>query len=297
MTATPASREDTFPKLLARNAAVRGAAGHPPQGSRHLADLDLGAGRATRCAPSPSACSELGLEARRHGRHHRRQPAAPLLDASRPRRALGAHPGAGLRRTRSPTRWPTCSSTPRSTLRRRRRTRSRSTSCSRSPTALPRLRAHRLRRAARPARLRPRAACTPSTTCRRSAARRWRPIRGAARWRWTRDRRGQGHRPRGHALHLRHHRPAQGRDADATTTSSISAANGNDVRQPRPRRRGARLSADGLGRRPHLLLRARPIVAGFCVELPGEPGDGDRGPARDRHRPTSSRRRASSRTC
>ena len=61
----------------------------------------------------------------------------------------------------------------------------------------------------------------------------------------------------------------------------LSAQNANALRQLHPRRHDARLSADGLGRRPHLLLwpiHCRRHLRG----LPGRPRDDCRGPARDR---------------
>ena len=61
----------------------------------------------------------------------------------------------------------------------------------------------------------------------------------------------------------------------------VSGAERQHVRQLHARRHAARLSADGLGRRSHLLLR--PGLCGRHVRgLPGEPRDHHRGSPRDR---------------
>ena len=62
----------------------------------------------------------------------------------------------------------------------------------------------------------------------------------------------------------------------------VSGAERQQVRQLHARRHAARLPADGLGRRSHLLLRPGLSPAAMCVRLPGEPGDDRRGPPRDR---------------
>ena len=86
-----AATENTFPELLIRNArlfADRPAI--PAQGSRHLAELDLGPGSRTRSG----ALARTGgtrPQAGRQVRDHRQQPAAALLgDVCR--QALGAVP-------------------------------------------------------------------------------------------------------------------------------------------------------------------------------------------------------------
>ena len=61
----------------------------------------------------------------------------------------------------------------------------------------------------------------------------------------------------------------------------VSAQQRQHVRRLRPRRYAARLPADGLGRRPHLLLRPG-LRRGHVRVLPGKPGNRGRGPARDR---------------
>ena len=53
---TEAIELDTFPRLLLHHAKVRAdASGDAREGSRHLADLDLGGRSPTRCARSPAA--------------------------------------------------------------------------------------------------------------------------------------------------------------------------------------------------------------------------------------------------
>ena len=113
MSATAAAAEDTFPKLLIRNAGLFAATGRP---IRHK---DLGIWQTWTWAQvlDEVRAFSVGLaaarpQARRQGRDHRHQPAAPLLGDVR---GAGARrrAGAGLCRTPSPTRWPTCSIMPR----------------------------------------------------------------------------------------------------------------------------------------------------------------------------------------
>ena len=95
VTTAPAAREDTFPKLIVRNARIRpGADGVPAQGSRHLAVLDLGRGArgGARLCGRPAGAR---AQARRQDRHHRLQPAAPLLDHGG-RAMARRRPGSGL---------------------------------------------------------------------------------------------------------------------------------------------------------------------------------------------------------
>ena len=259
---------DTFPKLLLQNAASRG--GRPA-----MRQKDLGIWQTWTWAEALDevrafslGLQALGLQPRRDDRHRRPQPAAPLLvDVRRPGARRRA--GAGLCRLASPTRWPMCWSTPR---------------CA-SPWSqdqeqvdkllsiaerLPKLALHHLRRAARPARLRPRAAAIASRTCRRRGARCWRPTPdiGEA---WTQAiAPRQGPRPRDHPLHLRHHRPPQGRDADATTTSSVSARNGMRFdRLDETEEVIAYLPLAWVG--DHIFSYAQSFVAGFCVNCPESP--------------------------
>ena len=70
--------------------------------------------------------------------------------------------------------------------------------------------------------------------------------------------RGGAGRPgghRGHLLHLGNDRQPQGRDA-VVPEPDRDGPHRRRARGARARRRGARLPADGLGRRPHALLRA-----------------------------------------
>ena len=61
----------------------------------------------------------------------------------------------------------------------------------------------------------------------------------------------------------------------------VSAQNGNAFDRLGENEETIAYLPDGLGRRPHLLLRA--VLRGRLLrELPGKPGDGDPGPARDR---------------
>ena len=163
----------------------------------------------------------------------------------------------------------------------------------RGPASVPAARAHRLRRSARAAALRAGPAVLAD-----AAGARARGSRAAARpassARWPR---GAAATTRDHALHLGHHRPAQGRDADA--------------RQPdRAGRRSAGAEFDGLSAGDevlaylpmawvgdHIFSYAQGYVVGFCVNCPESGGHGADRPAGDRADLLTSRRRASARTC
>ena len=291
--ATEAARANTFPKLLMRNARLY--AGRPAYRHKDLGiwqNLDLGAGarRGARLFGRPRGARP---QARRHGRHRRRQPAAALLGDVR---GAGArrHSGAGLRRL----------GRRRDGLRARarrgahRRGRGpgagRQDPFDRRPAAAARATSSTTSRAA--------CATTTTSGCKSFAdvqklgPRRDSPPMPRRLQRWeAASRGGQGLGPHRHALHLGHHRPAQGRDADPRQPRRLGAQR-QSVRQARPDDEVARLSAAGLGRRS-LFSYAQAFAAGFCVTCPESPETVDRGPPRDRHRPSSSRRRASSRTC
>ena len=232
-------------------------------------------------------------QARRQGRHRRRQPAAALLGDVR-RRRRWARSRCRSTRTRSPTRWPTCSSTPRSRSRWS-KTRSRSTRSSRSSDRLHGALPHHLRRAARPARLRPHPPEIDHRRAKASAARSSRAIRlPQRRWQSSVDR-TQGLRPRRHSLHLGHHRPAQGRDADLRQSHHLGAQR----QSVRSARRETKKSSP-ICRSPGSAITCSP------TRSPTSPGSAST--VRKRRRPSSriaarsapptrSRRRASTRTC
>ena len=230
----PAAGEaDTFPKLLIRNAEIfRDRPRHPAQGPRHLADLDLGAGarrgaRLSRSASmrsaSSAATSSPSSAPTSRGSIGRCAPArrsAPCRCRSMP--------------TRSPTRWPTCSSTPRCGSRSS-RTRSRSTRCCRSPIGC---------RSSPTSSTTSRAACATTTTRKAQGDRRdsAHGPRGARRRsgrlaRWREQGRGrQRQRSLDHPLHVGHHRPAEGRDAHLRQRHHLGAQR-QRLRQARPRTR------------------------------------------------------------
>jgi hypothetical protein len=192
-------------------------------------------------------------------------------------------------RTPSPRRWPTCSTTPRPFAVVRGPGAGRQAAVDAEP--LPAAGAHRLRRAARPADYdqpaallrevqeqgRARALATPTSS---------RDARDIAR----------GRAPTSHhPLHLRHDRPPKG--------VMLSHDNVGDRRRRERRLRRARRAT----RRSSPTCRSpgsattssptrRPILAGFCVNCPEAARRSSRTCARS-GRPTSSRRRASSRTC
>ena len=146
--ATPAL--DTFPRLLLHHAASpRRPSGHAREGSRHLADVDLGAGRG-RGARAGLRTGGAGLQARDEPRDHRRQPAAALLGdgggAGVGRGAGAALPGCGRDRDGL------CAERCRGAFRDRRGPGA-SRQAARDPRSLPHARAHRFRRPARPSSL------------------------------------------------------------------------------------------------------------------------------------------------
>ena len=230
--------------------------------------------------------------ARRRGGHHRRQPAAPLCDLrgrAEPRRHRRAGlPGLGGRRDglrararRGEVRHrPEPGAGRQGHLGRRPAAEAQAASSTTSSAGSPRYDPASLHSFEHVQKL-------GREELRRNAGRR----RLVAR----RDRQGQGRRRQRHALHVGHHRPAQGRDADARQHRRLRPER-QQVRPLHDRGHAAGLPADGLGGRSHLLLR--PGLCGRHVRgLPGEPRDHHRGPPRDRARPISSRRRACSRTC
>ena len=85
----------------------------------------------------------------------------------------------------------------------------------------------------------------------------------------------------GHALHLGHHRQAEGRVPDAPRVHRVAAEAACEFDRLDRRRQHPVLPADGLGRRPPVLLRAG---AGRRLhhQLPGVGRHGDDRPARDR---------------
>ena len=215
------ARADTFPKLLIRNARVFATRpAYPAQGPRHLAGLDLGAGagRGARlcgravAGSASSAATPSPSSARNRPRLYWSVMAAQALGAvpvpvyadavaeemayvlahAEVRFAVGRGPGAGRQ----------------------------------DPVGLgaaAEARADRLRRAARPARLRPRpAACDRRRASQdgRAALARDADARRVAR---PRDRGRQGLRPVDHPLHVGHDRPVQGRGA-LRAIGCISAA-------------------------------------------------------------------------
>ena len=228
---------DTFPKLLIQNAKrVRGARA----AMRHK---DLGIWQSWTWAQvleevrrSRSACRSLGSSAATSS------PSSAPTGRGSTGRCAPARRSAPCRcrsmRTRSPTRWPMCSSTPRSRSRSW-KIRSRSTRCCRSPIASRRCATWSMTS---------RAACA-TTTARKLS---WiddvqkvgreklaaDPARLAA---WEASvAQGKGSRPRRHPLHLGHHRAAEGRDAHLRqhhhlgATTAICSTISTRTRKPSP---------------------------------------------------------------
>ena len=253
----------TFPRLLLEHAARRpGRAGD--RARRTSASGRPGPGRrcATRCARSPAASPRRGFAAASTSRSSATTGRACTGRCSR-RSAWAAMPvplyqdARGSRdRLRAQRR--------RDRATRSSRTRSRSTSCSRSAAAVPAAAPHLLRRPARPAplqRARPRVA--------RLAARarpRRRPRASAA------LRRRGGRRPAarrgGDALHLGHHRQAEGRVQTHDTLHRPRRRPAPRFDRLSPDDERALLPADGVGRRPHLLA-TRSGWSAASRQLPG----------------------------
>ena len=267
-------------------------AGLSPQGPRHLAELDLGAGerhrpRLRRRAARGSACSAAT-----------RSPSSARTGRGSTgrswRRRRSARSRCRSMRTPWPTRWPMCWSTPsvrfavvagpgagrQDALHLRSRCRKLERIFYDEPRGLrdyDHARLHAIDDVIEPG---------PRAPRHRPAHR-----QGARR----RDRRRQGLRHLDHPLHLRHHRPLQGRDALRRALHRGRERHGG-VRQADRPRRGDRLSAARLGRRPLSQLCAG-AGRGLLHQLPGEPGDRASRTCARSARPSTSRRRACSRTC
>ena len=238
---------DTFPRLLLQHApGAAGPSGLPREGPRHLADLDLASGR-RRSARARLRAGRAGLQARDAPRDHRRQPAAPVLvdgrGAGAGRRSGADVPGRGGRRigVRAERR--------RDRLRGRRGPGA-GRQAAGGDAAGADARAHLFRRPARPAQLRGRhqlrapAGDRPRVRPRASGFLRRRRSRGAVR------RRG------GDALHVGHHRQAEGRLPDPWGVHRRGPRR-RRVRPAHGRRQHPVLPADGLGRRPPVLATRR----------------------------------------
>ena len=277
----PRRQADTFPKLLIHNAQTRGAAS--PCATRISAS--------GRPGPGPQMLDEVrafsvGLagaraQARRQVRHHRRATGRGSTGRCAPARRSAPCRCRSMR-TRSPTRWPMCWSTPRSTRRGRRRP-----GAGRQGAVDRRSRCRTLRHMVydEPRGLRDYDRAQARLDRRRaeaSAARSSRRSRRGSRAGKPASPQGKGARPRGHPLHLGHHRAAEGRDAH--------------LRQHASSRRATAIVFDKLDENEeviaylplawvgdHLFSYAQHYVAGYCVNCPEAGETVVRGPARDRH--------------
>ena len=146
----------------------------------------------------------------------------------------------------------------------------------RRASPLPAPAARGLRRSARDARLQRARAHEPGRAHRARPEVRGEPPRALRR----RAGEGRRRRRRDHLLHLGDHRRAEGRDAVPPELDRHGAQRG-ELRGASRGRRGAVVSADGLGGRPRLLLRAGDRRR-VHDQLSGERGDGPRRPERDR---------------
>ena len=274
----------------AQRGAVWRAAGHAPQGPGDLADLDLGRGarRGARLCRRPA---QAGARARRRRGHHRRQPPAPLRHVccgAEHRRHRGADlPGLGGRRDglcprprRGEVRGGAEPGAGRQAHLHRRAHAAAANGRLRGGARARRLRPHP------PSRLRARAGAGPARDARERRRRRL-----VAR----RDRQGPGLGRERDALHLRHHRPPQGRDADPrqhrasrprTATSSTTSRPTTPCSPICPWPGWATTSSP----------TARPSRAPCAWPARRAPRPSSRTAGRSRP-PTSSPRRASTRTC
>ena len=225
----------------------------------------------------------VGLKAarrrpRRHGCHRSATTVRTSIGRSVRRRA-SAPSRFPFTRTPSPKRWPTSSSHAEVRLRDRRGPGAGRQGPVRLPSGCRARCADHLRRCPRAAASTTRRTCARSRASRRSAARRSSQPRrraGVAR----RGRRGQGQRRQRHALHVRHHRAAEGRDADPRERRRLRR-NGNIFDHFTPDDTMlAYLPMAWVG--DHIFSYGQAFAGALCVALPREPGDGDRGSPRDR---------------
>ena len=247
-----------------------------PQGSRHLAVVDLGAG-VRRGARLLGRAGGAWAQARRQDRDHRQQPAAALLgDVRRPGARRRA--GADLCGHRSPTRWPMCSSTPSVTVAvvENQEQVDKVLSIADRVSTL----RHMVYDEPRGLRDYDRAKLSWIDDVQKVGRDKLADPARLARWEAS-VAQGQGRRPRGDPLHLGHDRAAEGRDAHLRQHHHLGAQR-QPLRQARRERGNHRLSAARLGRRPPVLLRAA-LCRGLLRQLPGGGRDRGGGPARDRH--------------
>ena len=143
---------------------------------------------------------------------------------------------------------------------------------------------HHLRRAARAAATTTTPGCSPSRDVQDDRPRDARDRRRRALARWeARIAAGKGARPRRHPLHLGHHRPAQGRDADAIDNIIVSARNGNALRPARRERGGASPICRWPGSAITSSPTRSPMWPAIASTARRRPETVVRGPPRDRH--------------
>ena len=269
----PPGAPQSVPALLARNAVQFGSKpAYREKRIRHLAELDLGGNRrGDRGHRHGPACAGRG--ARRPRGCHRTQPPRALLVDGR-----GAKGGRGSRAA-LPGRGGRGDGLRAGTLRRALRDRGRSGAGRqghRGAGAPSPDRAHHLPGPAGPEEIRPHETAFAGDHTGRGA-RRPRAVRKGTR----RARGGAGLRQYlRDALHQRDHRQIEGR-GPVEPQHHRGVESLERVRPPARKRRGARLSADGLGGRFHLLDRSG-LLDRVLRELPGKPGHDVREPARDR---------------
>ena len=259
-----AATENTFPKLLMRNARACRPAGLPAQGPRHLADLDLGGGA------RPSAGLALGLAALGLKRGDK----VAIIGDNRPR-LYGDVRRPGLGGVPVPVYPDSVAEEMAYVLDHAEVT----FAVVEDQEQVDKLHLDRRSAAAALRHLiydEPRGLRdydhTRCTCVRGRAAAR---ARGAARPTpagrgSTRSRQGQGRRTSRDALHLGHHRPAQGRDADVRQSDHPPPQNGNafDV---------SSANDDVLAYLPmawvgdHIFSYAQAYAAGMCVSCPESP--------------------------
>ena len=283
----------TFPRLLlaARRAAAR-RAGAAREGVRHLADAHAGRSwpqlvRAARLRPAPRPGLQRGEHLVVVGENRPRLYASMLAAQS-----LGAMP-VPLYQDAAAAEFVFPINNAEVALRDRRGPGA-GRQAARGARAVPAARAHLVRRPARPAQL-PASRAWPSLDALIEAGPRLRRARNPGFFD-AEVAQGRARRRGGDVLHLGHHRQPQGRGAHAPHAARPRRAPApRSTSSPRDEEVLAYLPPAWIGQ--NIFSYAQWLACGYVVNCPESAAHGDDRPEGDRARPTTSRRRASSRAC